>query len=251
MNLTNLVPPLTLTTLFINLTITPTPLSAPISPQELFNQFLIVQNSKRVRLNVPPVGAPGSRRGGASRGPCPPVEIPLTALVPETNIGLTVSERPTFWFYIPYNPTPVRSVEFVLLDEKRNAIYQTTLPIKDTPGIMSVSVASSVPPLEAGKRYQWVFSVICDPSNRTEDIFVRGQVKREPLNSSLETQLQATQTERDRIIIYAANGLWYDALTALAKLRHNSPQDQTLANDWRDLLSDVSLTHIASEPLVP
>ena len=61
---------------------------------------------------LPTRGAPvGRRRGGTSRNNCPPLEQPLTALVPgeETSPGLaksnsylanTVSENPTFWFYL-------------------------------------------------------------------------------------------------------------------------------------------------------
>lgn len=250
MNTTTKITRLTLSLLFTSFTNIPA-LQAQTAPVEPYYSFLLAQSSQRVRFPIPPVGAPGSRKGGASRGACPVVEKPLTALVPPTNIGLTISERPTFWFYIPYNPTPARSVEFVLLNDKKNAVYRTTVPIKDTPGIINIVLPSTAPALESGKRYQWVFSVICDPSNRTEDIFVRGEVRRDSPNSNLNSQLAATKKERDRIIIYAANGLWYDALTALAKLRRSSPQDRTLANDWRDLLGDVGLNEIASERIVP
>jgi len=54
------------------------------------------------------LGAPGEREAAATRDrSCPNAEDkpPLTALIPATNIGLTLNARPIFWFYVPYPPT--------------------------------------------------------------------------------------------------------------------------------------------------
>ncbi|NJR66226.1 MAG: DUF928 domain-containing protein [Leptolyngbyaceae cyanobacterium CRU_2_3] len=69
--------------------------------------------------------APGGRqRGGGSRGDCPLITQPLTALAPETVAGavggLTTEDHPTFWFYVPYALTDEHPAEFVLLDEQIN-----------------------------------------------------------------------------------------------------------------------------------
>ncbi|PLZ80814.1 hypothetical protein CBP16_12415, partial [Fischerella thermalis WC217] len=39
-------------------------------------------------------------------------------------LGLTVAERPTFWFYVPYPPTNRLSVEFLLRDKEDNEVYR-------------------------------------------------------------------------------------------------------------------------------
>ncbi|NEO47950.1 MAG: DUF928 domain-containing protein, partial [Moorea sp. SIO4A3] len=93
--------------------------------------------------NVPERGVPGKRKAAASRGQCPKVKEPLTALVPatpsmasdgqipltvghatgtESVFGLTVVSHPTFWFYVPYALTPDLPLEFVLQDENHNEI---------------------------------------------------------------------------------------------------------------------------------
>jgi hypothetical protein len=242
---------ISLTLALINLTGTPTGVPAQPVPGELFNTTSIAQNKrKRVRFVSPPVGQPTRRTSAGSRGNCPNTEKRITALVTEEPIGLTASERPTLWFYIPYPSTPALSVEFVLRDERKKDIYQTTLPVPGK-GIVSVPLPETVSPLESGKTYQWVFAVICDPADRMKDDLVKGKVTREALKPEVQSQLEAATSERDRVIIYAENGLWYEAVTLLAELRRRSPEDKTFAEDWADLLGDVGLADMATEPFVP
>jgi Domain of Unknown Function (DUF928) len=62
----------------------------------------------------PDRSAPGGRGEGASRG-CRTGESSLTALVPsygkaDSDLqvwGLTTAERPSFWFYVPYEATAI------------------------------------------------------------------------------------------------------------------------------------------------
>jgi hypothetical protein len=62
-------------------------------------------------------------------------------------------------------------------------------------------------------------------------------------------QLQ-TATPRQRVLIYADNGYWYDTLKTLADLRAANPSDLTLVRDWKDLLQSVSLDAIVNQPLI-
>ena len=252
MNRANKITRLTLTLALINLSGTPTGVPAQPVPGELFNATSIAQNKrKRVRFVSAPVENPTPRTSAGSRGGnCDKPEKPITALVPEKNIGLTVSDRPTLWFYIPYASKPGFSAEFVLRDDRKKDVYQTTLPVPGK-GIVSVPLPETVPPLESGKTYQWVFTVICDSTDRMKDDFVKGKVTREALKPEVQSQLEAATSERDRVIIYAENGLWYEAVTLLAELRRRSPEDKTFAEDWADLLGDVGLADMATEPFVP
>lgn len=214
-----------------------------------------IRRSLRVEFVPPPppnLDAPsGRRRGGASRCPdCKSNDKPLTALVPgdrlKSFLALTVAEYPTFWFYVPYALTPERPVEFVLQDDADNYIYQTEFTAPGMPGgVVSIPIPSKEKPLEIGKRYQWTFS-IQDPSN---PVFVQGFVQRVEEKPTLMSQLKAA-TPRERIALYATNGIWHDALTTLAELRRTNPQDPTLTAAWVDLLQSVGLDNIATEPVV-
>jgi hypothetical protein len=93
----------------------------------------------------------------------PHSELSLTALVPKNKIGRTVSGYPTFFFYLPQ--TEAELAEFILEDENRNLIYEQALTIKNLSGVIGVSIPANtnVPPLEVGKKYTWLFSLVCDP----------------------------------------------------------------------------------------
>ncbi|ACC85035.1 protein of unknown function DUF928 (plasmid) [Nostoc punctiforme PCC 73102] len=211
--------------------------------------------SQIIHFLLPSKGAPGQRSYAAARADCPAIEKPLTALVPNTNIGLTISERPTFWFYIPYQPTDTNPVEFLLINDKNNPVYKTTFQLTNIPGIISVNLPQNIPALEIGKKYNWVLSYMCDPANRLKDPFVKGYIERVSINSNLKNDLEKASRPRERILLFAENGLWYDALTILANERRQKPKDAQVTKDWKDLLlsSEGDLTEIkeiVSEPIV-
>ncbi|NEQ40654.1 MAG: DUF928 domain-containing protein [Okeania sp. SIO3I5] len=200
-----------------------------------------------LKFNLPPKGAPGKRRGASTRDYCSSKE--LIALMPGTNFGLTIAERPTFWFYVPYPETLGLEAEFSLTDKEGNEVYQQIVTLKNTPGIVKFTFPATESPLELEKFYTWRFSVICDPNNRLDDAFVNGAVERVPITSQLESKLQ-DNNYRKRIDIYAENGLWFDLLTTLAELCVANLPDTSIDEDWENLLQQVQLEKIADKPFV-
>ncbi|HEY9831566.1 MAG TPA: DUF928 domain-containing protein [Stenomitos sp.] len=223
--------------------------------------------------NAPPPpdqGAPGGRsRGGSGRGPCQNYQS-LTPLVPVTKgttkdfvWGLTASEHPTFWFDVPERLTAQVPVEFVLLDTVGNYVYQKKLTVPETSaGIVKFSVPSTAPALEVGKRYDWIFSIYCDPESSSAAISVRGSVQRVALDSALDSQLKAAKTPVERAALYANQGIWHEALTTLGEqLSGTKPKDsgmvapsrstEGIAAAWANLLKQVNLGNSASDPIVP
>ncbi len=236
------------------------------------NSSFVVQaqskpESSAVRFIKPTVarrGAPPSGRqtGSASRGECSAVSQPLTALVPTTQepfaqtnqvddpelsrsesvLGLTTSQSPSLWFYNPYSAK--FPVEFVLQDEQHNYVYKASLIASQIqPGIVKVGLPKTVN-LKVGKRYQWYFLVSCD----RRPTFVKGWIEPVTLNPTLAQQLSKAKPQQ-RVALYAANGIWHDALTTLAELRVKHPLDVTLLNTWVGLLTSVDLGAIATEPI--
>jgi hypothetical protein len=204
----------------------------------------------------------GRLRGLGTREECHDVDKPLTAIVgpipteadlteaktTETLPPATIADYPTLWFYIPYSPDRL-SAEFTLLDEKENDVYKTTFPLKEKPGIIGLKLPETLRPLQAGKRYKWVLSVICNPNNRTADISVYGDIDRISLDSALQVQLKKMSDPNAQSALYAENELWPEALTTLAQARRRNLQDRTLQADWSNLLKSMNLDDIASEPL--
>jgi Domain of Unknown Function (DUF928) len=198
--------------------------------------------------NPPDRGLPGRREGGGTRGNCVHGDTPLVALIPETNFGTTLEPYPTFYWSIPQ--MPAATAEFVLLDENDDEVYKNTIQLAG-PGIVSLSVPNdgSVAPLERGKDYHWYFSVVCDARDRSGDIFAEGWIQRIAPPAGLTNQLAAAAVS-DRPTIFANAGIWYDALTTLAKLRQADPENPQLSSKWANLLRSVGLENLAGQPLV-
>jgi len=77
--------------------------STPAQAQSFFSRIRDIINPQRRSQS-----ASGRSRGGSVRGRCAAPELAdtrLTALIPDTNVGLTVADYPTFWFYVPYGRT--------------------------------------------------------------------------------------------------------------------------------------------------
>lgn len=221
--------------------------------------------------DVPDRGRPGDPgRGAGSRGgqSCPRADKPLTTLMPVTpkslvrgqelapekkasdsRLGLTVAERPIFWFYIPYSLTSEHPIEFVLQDDKNNDIYQTTLTEQGTsPGIVGFELPSTAPALEVNKTYRWYFYIYCTADRTDDPTFVEGWVKRVSINPSLKRQLEQAKPQQ-RFELYAKAGIWHEAVTSLAELRRKNPEDASLKNEWTTLLEAMNLEAIAKEPI--
>lgn len=211
------------------------------------------------RSPPPPKTSPvtGNREGNAGRGAiqnerCPVTALPLTALVPVEPSGVrdrnrvwgqTISQYPTLWFYVPYDPNQGDfSAEFVLQDielKKSNSI-KVTLP--STPSVVSVQIPTTLPPLETGKLYKWFFQVKCGKANDS----VSGWIQRVDLDPTVIRQIEAA-TPQQKVALYAENGIWYDALTVLGKelLRANP---QYAKDNWESLLQAIGLEDFASKP---
>ena len=214
--------------------------------------------------------APEGRSGAGSRGgrQCPKVNKVLTALMPvspktlrsgqnsttenpalDSSLGLTVAERPIFWFYIPFPLTAQRPIEFVLEDDQGKEFYQTTFTQPGiSSGVVGFELPSTAPPLEVNKTYRWYFYVYCTPDRTDEPTFAEGSVKRVAINSSLARQLERSKPQQ-RFELYAKAGLWHEAVTSLAELRRKNPEDVTLQNEWTTLLQAMNLDAIAKEPI--
>lgn len=220
----------------------------------------------------------GDRDGGASRG-CLESElpqVPLIALMPKTNLTLTLSERPTFWFYIPYTTAQYDRATFDLFDAENNFVIDSLLTIEfsnspgessSIPGIISVTLPPTAQPLELDREYHWYFSVESGkcktspssslpvhgwvkrvspgslPDSQTVEGTVSGLVTPDEL-AQLHEQLEQAQTPSERFLAYANHHIWLDALTEIARDRQDFPVANPLwpdrDRDWYNLLRSVN-----------
>ncbi|PAX51117.1 DUF928 domain-containing protein [Brunnivagina elsteri] len=226
-----------------------------------FGEQIVATNTNSTSIAikfVPPPPPPPNRgeptgraQGGAGRG-CEP-----TALVPVTKSnngnllwGLTVAERPQFWFSLPRSLTSKDAIEFVLTDNQKKTVYKTKLNSLTTPqGIASFPIPENIPALKIGQSYNWSFSVYCDfqtiedkPGN------VQGTIQRIAINPQLKNQLANAKTPIQQATVYAKNGIWFDALTTLG-INIRKEKSKEISSAWTELLRQVNLEKNSSLPI--
>ena len=201
---------------------------------------IVAQRRSRLRFKVPNIRPTGNLEGGAARGNCSTEKIEIKALLPNTNIGLTTAQKPTFFFQI--SKTSAKEAKFSLWNATGGDSYETQFPLTNTGGVMSFTLPADAPPLEVGKEYHWEVALVCNPDDGDQGgkTRVQGAITRVQPSPTFASQLQAA-SPRDRVALYAQEGYWYDALKALADLRSANPNDPSLVSDWTDLLNSDEL----------
>lgn len=238
------------------------------SPSQSPNSTIAKPQKKSGRISfiqpkLPSNGAPsGRQRGAAGRGNCSTnLNVPLTALVPSsknankeqsaivaTDVwGLTVRERPTFLFYVPYTQLSATS-EFVLQDSEDNDIYRTPVTLPKEPGIVRLELPPESAPLAVDKMYHWFFKVRCS-QNMASPVFVEGWIQRVTLNPVVANQIATAASLQQQVELYAKNGIWYDTAAILAQMRLQNSDDTTSKADWDNLLETIDLSNLASESI--
>ncbi|MGJ3249108.1 MAG: DUF928 domain-containing protein [Elainellaceae cyanobacterium] len=181
----------------------------------------------------------GSQTSGDPRDECPQVDVPLTALMPDTHWGKSTSQTPTFWFYVPYTSQQIDRGEFVLQDaEGFDVIEPIQFALPATPGFVRLTLPESVPVLEAGVDYSWAFQLYCDRESRTP-IFVEGWIQREIPTDEISNQLEAGLIPTYQV--YWENGIWFDAVDALMQAWQEHPTNGVLETEWIRLLQEGGL----------
>lgn len=221
----------------------------------------LVFNQSNTPVTFERRGRPNHRTSGGSRGDC---NDQLIALLPGTDTvttsatdptaacnlasmaeqTVTLEESPTLWFYIPAQDRAGIQAELVLVDDNAQALSIQTIELPAESGILGIQFDQ---PLAVGKPYQWVFSLLQHPNAPSQNSRVEGSLQRVSPDSTLTAALNAAQSPQARAQVLAQQGIWHDALDAIAQLRIADPNDTAAQQSWVSLLSSVGLDAIAQE----
>ncbi|WP_198011478.1 DUF928 domain-containing protein [Synechococcus sp. PCC 7335] len=151
--------------------------------------------------------APRETSGAGSRdGPsCDVSEPAVKALMPKSNFGLTLSERPTVFAQLA--DTSAEQVALVVTNEAGTYYEQTFLPIPED-DTAAFTFPNSFSPLTVGENYQWSLVVICEETVQPDDPVISGWVQR--VESTPELQQASLHLPLEQARWYAENGYWYD-----------------------------------------
>lgn len=214
----------------------------------LLSSGLSAPAQAKVQFNVPDLEAPGNREAAAQRSgtSCLEGSLPLVALVPETNIGLTTQAYPQVHVYLP--PTTAASARFVVVDDASGTLfYEETFALtQPTGGVVTLSLPNNgiQQGLALDRSYSWYFSVVCDQAAPDANPVVDATIRRTSPPAALAPRLEMAAAA-DLPALYAEAGLWYDALAASSA----SPDPASL-EAWQQLLEAVDLASIAAAPLL-
>jgi hypothetical protein len=207
-----------------------------------------------VSLNFPPdpvnYGAPSRTQGGGVRGDGCIADDSTTvmALIPDNNVWTTLSERPTFLWYVPV--TQAKTAEFVLLDAQDNEILTKNIDLnQENEGTIVQETLPEDISLEAGI-YTWQFSLICNPKRRSGDVFIEGWVEqvdfqdREEELDQLKTNLEkAGEDPLKQAQAYLDAEIYNESISLLAETRCEHPEE------WQGLLNWMGLGELATDSI--
>lgn len=215
--------------------------------------------SKTIVKNPPSTNPPDTNSPSTGTldpsDPCRSDTIHLAALAPPNNSFsdypeldkyplLTMSEYPTFLFYVPYSQSQVRYGEFSIHEwpnEEASRPYSANFSFPPTPGIVSLSVPSnSGYKLTDGKDYRWRLKLYCGPGNTASDyVIVRGTMRK-----------ITRSTEAEAFVSEFAPEVWYDSVASLATELQSS-NSSSLRNQWSNLMNLIYFEDADSSEFTP
>jgi hypothetical protein len=143
-------------------------------------------------------------------------------------------------------------LKFVLRDRDDNPLYEATVQPPAPTGIIRVTIPATAAPLKVNQSYRWGVSVQCDPADPGAIVWQEGSIQRVAIPTALQQSLKAAKTPLDRAILYAKDGIWFEALTTLAnEIQQHGTTDRAIAAAWADLLQQGQLSSVAKAAIVP
>lgn len=188
---------------------------------------LMVASSPALASYVPgeqkPVPPNSRSDGGTTRG-CSGEATPLTVLASRNYVGRTISQHPTFAWFVPPDSAS-KPMQFTIYEwvpgGKPKEVRKMSL--QSSPGIMTLSPFSEAETgLEPGKEYRWQVVIHCDLDNPSGDLVSEASIEVVEIPATMQQKLNSAVNSAEKASIYAQAGLWYNALDEALKLAEAS-----------------------------
>jgi len=191
----------------------------------------------------PQRGAPQRRVGGSSRGAAD--ALPSVMLLAPDHVGLTVSATPALYWYLS-KPTSVR-VEVTLIDDKgETPLVEYAITNANGPAVHRVDLTARKVLLKPDTEYQWSIAVVPNPNERSGDVMAGGALKLVAVPANIAARQTAGASKDELAGLYAAAGIWYDAIALYSELIEQRPGDKALRESRAALLEQVGLKDVAA-----
>jgi Domain of Unknown Function (DUF928) len=208
----------------------------------VFMPEIMVAQTRSISFIPPKGGAPKITTGAATRDlhcladPSDPDKKITLPVLPQSNYGLTISNRPKF-LILNKIKSKAKQMFLSLESEDGEEVYQTFLPVPSEAGLISINFPSQAPDLFVNKKYKWTMTFICGKALRPDSPAITGWIQHIPKSQSLAAKLKVASPV-DRVVVYGENGIWYDMINELNQLQKQNPNNQILSKAWDKLLKD-------------
>ena len=199
-------------------------------------------------------GAPNTRIGGGSRGSRGSRgindSVSILSVLAPNHTGYTLDSQPTiYWSISKLVDKPIKLTmaytDFTLGTEP---VIETEIKMPKNTGIQAIDLnkidwkipnKSLIPQVE----YQWSIAIMMDEQQSSNDIVASGTIERvsQSLADKVTAKITKETDKKKQVVIYAENGMWYDAIDQLSKLIAQYPNDQKLQHQRAGLLKEVGL----------
>jgi hypothetical protein len=191
---------------------------------------------------TPPSGSsPLPSIGGAVRGIADVAAAPIP-LAPD-HVAWASRGSPRLYWFAPKD-TETR-IDFTLVSPgSDDPILEFTMGSPVEAGIHAVDLHRHEVILEPGIPYEWYLSLVPDEERRSLDVVAGGAIELVEMTGDLRTRVaNADPAELGRV--FAANGLWYDALDFISEWIEKHPEEPALRSQRAALLGQVGLREAA------
>ena len=234
--------------------------SAQIIGKNISNKT-IVSNRRTIAFeNLPTTRKTGSNNIGSKRGPnesCTKARENIMAIAPANGLGFTFDDYPYFFWYFPGLESDSVPVIFTLLGKETRevsgqprtrtvTVYEKKLNL-DQPGIIAFPLPSESEPLQEEEEYIWRIDIQCTP---VTNMLLKYSIKRQSTdNPELISQLETAPVDQHPVI-FAENGVWFDALKLIILQLRQTPGSPLLEQRWRQVLEEIQLNTLIGKPII-
>lgn len=183
--------------------------------------------------------------GSGIRGRCAQSQNTyLKLLAPDNHIATTISERPSFLWYLEPTMLPVR---FTLTETgQESPVIAQQIKIKQ-PGIIKFDLPAEVK-LKVGKKYRWTVSLTCNEKRPSANTYASAVMERVEIPLKLKQRIGTNGEEK--IDLYEETGIWYDALAARFQEWKEKPENKLVGVNFFKLLEQAGVSQEVAKDIM-
>jgi hypothetical protein len=197
---------------------------------------------ERIVYVPPPHSTPGMRVNGTSRGAAD--DSPMVYFLSPDHVGLTLQEKPTVLWYLS-KATAAPCVLTLTQDNQPEPAIEIHLDGSKA-GVRRTDFHGQGFALKLNVQYQLSLALVQDPDHRSNDRYCSAYIERIEPSASFIAKLASRARPEDRAVVYAREGIWYDALAVLSDQIDLHPGNDSSREQRADLLEQVNLPEAAS-----